>query len=318
MSTLTQLGYAIAVDVHRNFRRAAKACAVSQPTLSTQLQKLEDELGVILFDRKRLPVTPTAAGALLLAQFREVVAAHARIDEVVDALSGRVAGPYRLGIIPTMAPTILPRLVPPFIATYPQVELFVEELTTPEIIRRLHTEALDGAILATPLNEPSLVEHPIGAEDFVVFHAAQSHFDADPDGRIAVADLPTEQLIVMREGHCLRTQALDLCALGDAAGATHRFHIEAGSVATLCAMVQQGPYFTILPALAAREMAAAGHGALIKEIAGEVPFREIAFVTRAAESRRGIRAALLEAARAALAPLTRTERPRRARPIAPR
>lgn len=283
-----------------------------------QLQKLEGELGVQLFDRKQQPVVPTKAGALLLAQFREVLAAHARIDDVVDTLNGRIAGPYRLGIIPTMAPTVLPRLVPDVIAAHPQLDLYVEELTTPEIIARLHSEALDGAILATPLHEDGLIEHPVCAEDFVVFHAEDGGIETDAEGRVRVDDLPTEQLIVMRDGHCLRTQTLDLCALGDAADAAHRFHIEAGSVATLCAMVRQGPYFTILPALAAQEMRGAGYGALIKEIAGEVPFRQIAFVTRQAESRRGIRAALVDAARAVLEPLSAAHRPRRATPVPPR
>lgn len=313
-STLTQLTYAVAVDRHRNFRKAAKACFVTQPTLSMQLQKLEDALGVVLFDRSRKPVAPTAEGEVLLEQFRVVLREHAQIDELLQQLRGVVAGSYRLGIIPTMAPTVLPALIPPFISAFPEVELHVEELTTDEIIRRLEEETLDGGILATPLNHPKLTEYPIVDEDFVVFHAPHAALPTTAQGRVQLEELPLEKLIVMRQGHCLRTQAMDLCALGEVASEKQRFTLEAGSLATLCRMVREGPFFTVLPSMAAEEMREQGHGELIKPIAEPIPFREIALVARRKESRRAVREALLSIATERLAQ-PKTER--RLKPVKP-
>lgn len=300
MSTLTQLGYAVAVDRHRSFGRAAKACFVTQPTLSTQLLKLEDELGVTLFDRSRKPVVPTPEGAPLLAQFRRVLSEHARIQELVDELQGDVCGTYRLGIIPTMAPTILPRLIPDFLAAHPAVELHIEELTTQAIIAGLLNDNLDGGILATPLDDPRIYELPVAREDLLVYHSAQLPLTTNDEGRVSLETLPMDRLIVMREGHCLRTQVLDLCALGDQADSSRRFTLEAGSMATLCNMVRRGHWFTILPALAAHELAASGQADQVKPLAGLVPFREVSLVTRRTENRRAVREALLAEAKRAL------------------
>lgn len=317
MATLSQLGYALAVDQHRNFRRAAEASFVSQPTLSMQLKKLEDELEVVLFDRSRKPVVPTRDGVALLEQFRSVLREYERIDELVQEQRGVVAGPYRLGIIPTMAPTILPRIVPDFVATHGRVELHIEELTTAQIIERLNEETLDGGILATPLEAPTLTEFPLYREPFVVFHSPTTKLRTDGQGRVRLDALPLERLMVMREGHCLRTQTLDLCALGAEASESQGFVLEAGSIATLCAMVQKGPYFTILPSLAADELASRGLGDLIKSIAGKAPFREVALVTRRLESRRAIREALIDLAREVLEPLEDKRRHHRQQPVPP-
>jgi len=317
MATLSQLAYALAVDRHRGFRRAAKASFVSQPTLSMQLAKLEDELGVVLFDRSRKPVVPTREGAVLLEQFRAVMREYERIDEVMQELRGVIAGPYRLGIIPTMAPTVLPLVVPPFVAAHGKVELSIEELTTAQIIERLKDETLDGGILAAPLHVPTLQEYPLYREQFVVFHSETIELLTDSRGRVRLDALPLERLMVMREGHCLRTQTLDLCALGAEASETQGFVLEAGSLATLCAMVQNGPYFTILPALAAHELAARGLGEQIKSIAGKAPFREVALVTRRLENRRAIREALIDVARTILEPLEDKRRRLRAEPVEP-
>jgi len=317
VATLSQFGYALAVDRHRNFRRAAKACFISQPTLSMQLAKLEDELAVVLFDRSRRPVVPTREGAVLLEQFRTVMREYERIEEVVQELRGVIAGPYRLGIIPTMAPTILPLVVPRFVAAHPAVEIQIEELTTARIVERLAQETLDGGMLATPLHVPTLTEYAICREQFVVFHSPTIELRTDAQGRVRLDALPLERLMVMREGHCLRTQTLDLCALGAEASETQGFVLEAGSLATLCAMVQNGPYFTILPALAAAELEARGLGDLIKSIAGKAPFREVALVTRRIENRRAIREALIDVAREALEPLEDKRRRLRAQPVEP-
>lgn len=317
MATLRQLEYALALQEHRNFVRAAEACEVGQPTLSTQLQKLEDELGIVLFDRSRKPVEPTDDGSKLLDQFRRVMRENDRIEEVVYELRGVVAGPYRLGIIPTMAPTILPNLVAAMSKKHPEVELRLEELTTQEIIARLQQETLDGGILATPLGHPKICEFPICREDFVVYHASQLELPTDKDGRVRLARLPLEKLVVMRDGHCLRTQTLDLCQLDRKAEHTQHFTFEAGSLGTLCRMVEQGPFFTVLPKLAAADLESRGLGKYIKPIAGSVPYRQIAIVAHRAATRRAIREVIGDVCAQILRHAENKDRRHRGEPVRP-
>jgi len=317
MYTLTQIKYAIAVDQHRNFSRAARASNVSQPTLSMQLQKLESQLDMVIFDRSRKPVVPTREGEVLLKQFRKVLAEQEQIDEVIATMRGVLEGPFRLGIIPTMAPSLLPRIVPGFVEAHPLVILHIEELTTADIIRRLCEDSLDAGILATPLNEPRLSEFPLFREEFQVFHSPLMDVHTDETGRVALEDLPSDRLMVMRAGHCLRTQTLDLCALGDTASLGHGFRLEAGSLASLCAMVGTGPFFTVLPALNAAELNRQGLKPQVKEIAGDIPYREVSLVTRRLENRRAVRAALIEHAQTVLSPLEASQHRQRKEPVAP-
>ncbi len=316
MATLTQLGYAVAVERERNFARAAATCFVTQPTLSMQLHKLEEELGVVLFDRSRKPVAPTNEGKALLTQFRAVLREHDRIDDVLRELRGVVGGVYRLGVIPTMAPYVLPRLLPAFRAAYPEVELHIDEVTTEEIVRRLVDETLDGGILATPLGDRRIEEFPICEEDFLVYQSPDVQLPTDAKGRVRLDELPVEKLLVMREGHCLRTQTLDLCSLGEDASQSQGFVMEAGSLVTLCKMVRQGPFFTVIPAMAAADLSQAGDAELVKEIAQRVPYRQISLVVHRAQTRQAVRDALLEVATEQLrAPKSR--RRREADPVVP-
>lgn len=315
--TLTQLGYALAVDRYRNFGQAAKACFVTQPTLSMQLQKLEAELGVVLFDRSRKPVVPTPEGEVLLPQFRAVLRQRDRVTELVDELQGVVAGSYRLAVIPSMATTVLPRVLGDFVASHPRVELHVEELVTAEIVQRLVDETLDGAIVATPLLDPRLTEYPLAREELVVYHADDASLALDSDGAVRLDATPLDHLLVMRQGHCLRNQTLDLCAMGQTAMRSQPLVMEATSLATLCRIVHLGPYFTVLPGLVAADLAAAGETDRIKPIAGEVPYRQIGLVVRRTERRRAVREALATAAARALPALATPGRTPRPRPVPP-
>ncbi|MEM6956187.1 MAG: LysR substrate-binding domain-containing protein [Myxococcota bacterium] len=316
MASLTQFRYAVAVAERRHFGRAAKDCFVSQPTLSTQLSKLEEELGVVLFDRSRKPVSVTDAGSVLIDQFRAVLQEVDRIEEITHELQGVIAGRYRLGVIPTIAPHALPRILPRFSRAYPEVELIVSERTTDEIIAGLMDESLDGGLLASPLDEAGIVEFPIGREDFVAFHAPNVVLPMDGEGRVVLGDVPTEQLLLMQEGHCLRTQVVDLCSLP----VVQNFTIAAGSLGTLVNMVRAGDYFTVLPAMAASELSELGFGDCIKPIAGAVPFRELAIAVRRRQARRAIREALVQVATEALAPALQNEdgRQRQASAVRPR
>lgn len=317
LGTLTQMHYAVELDRLRSFQKAAKACFVTQPTLSMQIQKLEDSLGLVLFDRSRKPVAPTESGQEVLNQFRVILRESERVQDIIQAQQGEVAGIYRLAIIPTMAPTILPRILRPFLEAYPKVELHIEELQTPKIIERLHDETLDGGILATPLGLQSLHESPFFREPLMVYHAAELDVPTDKRGRVVLEELPSDQLLVMQEGHCLRTQTLDLCAMGKAAVEAQRFRLDAGSVATLVQLVGQGPYFTVVPALTAQDLQHQGLSQQIKEVSGQVPFREVAMVSRRVEHRRAIREAIIQIADATLKASHKSRRPFRSDPMAP-
>ncbi len=167
--TLTQLNYILAVDRCRNFAQAARECFVTQPTLSMQIQKLEDYLQIIIFDRSKTPVEPTPMGKKVLKYAQKVMGAANELEELGKSLRGEVSGEFILAIIPTLAPYILPLFVNKFLDKYPDVELKIYEYQTDEIIRFLREGKIDGAILATPLEEKDINERPLFLEPFSVF-----------------------------------------------------------------------------------------------------------------------------------------------------
>ena len=164
--TIQQLEYLIAVDKHRHFGQAAESCFVTQPTLSAQLSKLENELGVILFDRSKMPVIPTEIGVQIIAQAKKVVSESRGVLELVAQLKGDISGTIKLGIIPTLAPYLLYRFVRSFLEKYPNVKLDVQEMVTEEVVKRLKNHELDMGIIVTPLGESGIVEKPMFYEKF--------------------------------------------------------------------------------------------------------------------------------------------------------
>lgn len=214
--TLTQLAYLVAVDAHQHFGRAAESCNVTQPTLSMQLRKLERTLGVLLFDRSRVPVVPTEVGSLVIAQARVALREAARILDVRDAAAGIVAGELRLGVIPTLAPYLLPRVLPVLAHDYPQLELIIEERVTDDILDGLRRDTLDAGVVASPVTSPNLIERVLFSEPFVGYVSA-SHRLARRRS-ISAADLSLDDLWLLAEGHCFRTQTVQLCSERSARG----------------------------------------------------------------------------------------------------
>ena len=304
MASLTQFQYALAIDQNRNFQKAADACFVTQPTLSMQLKKLEDELGVILFDRSRKPVEPTLDGLVILEQMRKVLYEVDVIEDLCDQVKGVISGEYILGVIPTIAPMILPRVIPSFMSKYPQVKLRIIELSTDEIIEGLVKERLHAGILATPLEDLRLTEYPVGREPFMVYHSSELSLKTNADGTVNIHNLPTERLILMNEGHCLRAQVIDLCLLKSQKTDLISFTLEAGSLSTLMRMVSKGPFFTILPALAIQDLGGTELKELFKLIADPVPYRELSVVCYRTESRKVIRNGLIDLCTSALSDLS--------------
>ncbi len=308
--TLTQMRYAVAVEEARSFRRAAEKSHVSQSGLSMQIQKLEELLGVLLFDRSRKPVMVTDAGALALTQMRLVLRETERLAQVVAA-HGEPSGLYRLGVIPTLAASVLPLFLRALVERYPQIELTVEELKTEEIVARLQSDTLDAGIAATPLEVPGLKETPLGYEKLYAYLAP-----ADPllkKKSVTGEELQRRELWLMPEGHCFRTQVLWLCERPPAA--QPRIHFESGSFETLVRLVDDGLGATVLPALVVDTLDGARHQRT-RPIRRPVPVREIGLVTARTQLRRKVNEALAalvrERLREALGP-----KPRRAEVLPP-
>jgi LysR family hydrogen peroxide-inducible transcriptional activator len=275
--TLTQLSYIVAVFQTRNFGSAARACFVSQPTLSMQIQKLEDDLGVILFDRSKKPVEPTAIGRKVIEQAQISLQEVLRIEELIKAEKGEISGPFNLGIIPTLAPYLLPLFLEKFTTNYPGVNLIIEELQTSQIIKKLKEDQLDAGILATPLNINGIAEKPIFNEPFLAY--------LSPDhpllslGQLSENDLSLNDIWLLNEGHCFRDQAIEICKKIKGKGSKPRNLIfESGNLETLKRLVDQKFGYTLLPWLATLGMSATEKKKKIRFFRAPIPAREVSII----------------------------------------
>jgi len=288
--TLTQLNYIIAVDRCRNFAQAAKECFVTQPTLSMQIQKLEDYLQIIIFDRSKTPVEPTPMGKKVLEHARKVMTNAQQLEELSKSLRGEVKGEFILSVIPTLAPYILPLFVQKFVQDFPEVELKIYENQTDEIIRLLKDGKIDGAILAAPLEVKELTEEHIFYEPFKIFlspdHALLKKKNVDEK------ELNLGEAWLLKEGHCLRAQALQLCQVKKTSDNKHLF-FEAGSLETLINMVKSSNGFTVLPYLATMNLSDKD-SKLLKDFKNAVPVRDICFVTGPHSMKKSVEKALMK------------------------
>jgi LysR family hydrogen peroxide-inducible transcriptional activator len=250
--TITQLEYIVAVDTYRSFVLAAEKCFVTQPTLSMQVQKLEDTLGVKLFDRSKQPVTPTEIGIEIIEQARIVLAEGEKIKEIITDRQKELSGELKVGIIPTVSPYILPKIITGFVQKYPLVKLIVWEHTTEEIVQQLKLGTLDCGIMSTPLRETSLTEIPVFYENFVAY--VSKHSKLSKKKNITPDDIDMEEIWVLNEGHCMREQVLNICQRRRATKSFLHFEYNTGSVETLKRMVEQNNGATILPELALAEL----------------------------------------------------------------
>ncbi len=288
--TLTQLNYIVAVDRCRNFAQAARECFVTQPTLSMQIQKLEDYLQIIIFDRAKTPVAPTPMGKKVLEYAKKVLHGAQELEELSKSLRGEVAGEYHLSIIPTLAPYVLPLFVQKFSEEFPKVELRIYEHQTQEIVRYLKDGKVDGAILATPLEEKDLTEEHLFNEPFEVF-LSPGH-DLLKKKAIDEKDLDVREAWLLKEGHCMRSQALQLCQVKKDARERQLF-FEAGSIETLVNMVKSTKGFTVLPHLAGLNLSDQDRK-LLRGFKGHAPVRSIDFVTGPLSMKKSIDRALVK------------------------
>lgn len=271
--TLTQLEYIVALDTYRHFVLASEKCFVTQPTLSMQIQKLEEELGVKIFDRTKQPVIPTEIGASIIAQARIVLRDAGLIRQLISEQQDSMSGEIRIGIIPTIAPYLLPPLFKNIREKYPQVNLLVREIITEEIVQELKNNRLDCGIVVTPLKDSSIKEDVLFYEELFVY---VSKNNALYDKKYV---LPTEidpnQLWLLEEGHCFRSQILNLCELQKFSGLNFRY--ETGNIETLKRMVDKSDGITILPELAVMEFTKP-QLKFVKQLKEPRPAREVSLV----------------------------------------
>ncbi|MCB0698384.1 MAG: LysR family transcriptional regulator [Chitinophagales bacterium] len=250
--TITQLEYVVAVATYKSFVAAAEKCFVTQPTLSMQIQKLEDELGVKLFDRNKHPIGITAMGEAIVQQAQIILAECEKINELIQTQQSTVSGTFRLAVIPTIAPYLLPGLLESYHQDYPEVKLIVNEMETNEILVALKNNEIDAALLSTPLEENGIKEYPLFTEPLVAYfskdEAALKKRLVSPD------DIALDRIWLLNEGHCLRNQVLDLCSDQVKKMQKERpYKYESSNVETLRKMVDRNKGLTILPELATTE-----------------------------------------------------------------
>jgi len=273
--TFVQLEYVVAVDTYRHFASAAEHCFVTQPTLSMQVQKLEEELGVKLFDRSKQPVVPTEIGVEIIEQARRILSEKNVISELVQTKKDIITGELRIGIIPTLAPYLLPLFVQSFAKKYPHIKLIVQEMMTEYIITRLREGRIDVGILVTPLQENGIKEHVLFYEELLAYVSRKNA--AYKKTYVLAQDIDPEKLWLMEEGHCFRSQIVNLCELRRASEMGTHFEYEAGSIETLRRMVDMNDGITILPELTTLDMTAR-QLQLIRHFKKPAPMREVSIV----------------------------------------
>lgn len=298
MMSLTQLEYIVAVEKCRNFRMAAKSCHVTQPTLSMQIQKLEDHLGVIIFDRSSQPIQATPIGQKILDQSRVILSQAALLTELISEEKKSIEGDIRLAVIPTLAPYLLPLFVEDLGRKYPRLRLHVEESKTEDIVLALKKNQIDMGLLVTPLNEDHLQEHQLFKEPFHVYAAQASPLAKKK--LMTDDDLNHERLLLLAEGHCMREQMVRICLKhrGRPSSEEEALQFESGSIETLCHLVEKGLGFTVIPHLA-KTWRESPRGVVIP-FAEPVPVREVSLVTHRSFARQSLLKALEETIRATL------------------
>ncbi len=284
--TLVQLKYVVAVDTYRHFAIAAEHCFVTQPTLSMQISKMEKELDILLFDRSKHPVEPTEIGARLIKQARVILQEASRIDDIVRGSKATLSGDFRLGIIPTVSPNLLPRFLRAMTEKHPEIKLKVEELTTEQIISKLDKDQLDAGIMATPLDDNRLIELPLYHEPFMAFIPTDHRLENEDF--ILHSELKIGDMLLLKNGHCFRQHVINLCGSAFPDHPNHdAFEFESGNFETLIRLSMQGFGMTLLPYLTALDLPEE-QKKFLKPIEHPQPTREISIVYNKAQLKLGL------------------------------
>ncbi len=279
MASLTQLEYVLAVEKHRHFGKAAKACHVSQPTLSQQIQKLEDDLDIVIFDRLQKPVIPTQEGIKFINQAKIVINEHERLLHFAKSGAEGVTGDFRLAIIPTISSFLIPYFIGDFAKHFPKVELFIEEYKTETIINELKNDRIDGAILATPTGETGFKEHPLYYEPMVVYAAANHPLLKKT--KINPKDMDASELWLLKDGNCFKNQVANFCRISPTADTVFtNIHFQSGNLEVLKNIVFHTRGYTLIPAMMMQFMSKSEVEKHVRPFSGPAPVREVSFVYR--------------------------------------
>lgn len=280
--SIRQLEYLVAVAGTLHFGRAAKSCAITQPALSAQIQALEEDLGVQIFERSRRRVTVTRPGEPVIERARAALRA---IDDLVETARGArdpLTGPLHLGVIPTIAPYLLPRWLPVVRESYPDLQLFLHEDQTMRLVQGLREGKLDLLLLALPVQGSDLEAMALFNEPFVLAAPASHRLVSMRRKQVRESDLADEQVLLLEDGHCLRDQALAVCQL---AGAREAEHVRASSLNTLVQMVANGLGITLLPTSAVSVEVRGQTDIAIRPFKAPPPSRDVGLVWRRASAR---------------------------------
>ena len=272
--TITQLKYTLAVAEHKNFTVAAENCFVTQPTLSMQIQKLEEELDAKIFNRSKKPIQLTPVGEKIVEQAKVIVDESNRILDIVHQQKGYVGGEFKLGIIPTVMPTLLPMFLKVFTRRYPKVQLIIEELTTEEIVRKLTDGHIDAGLAATPLENESIKERVLYYEPFVGLIPEEHRLYNNE--KITTEDLEIEDILLLEDGHCFKDSIINLCRTNKKDNGKH-FQLESGSFDTLIKLSKDGLGMTLLPYLNTLDLSE-GDKKHLREFETPPPAREVSLI----------------------------------------
>lgn len=275
MITLIQLEYIIAVDKHKNFVKASEACFVTQPTLSMQIKKLEDDLGVLIFDRTKKPVIATEVGRQIIDQSKIILHQSQQIAEIINQFHQKISGKIRIGIIPTLAPYLLPRFAGNFKRKYPEVQFSIHEMITEKIAAELLNDQLDAGIFVTPYHDPRLQERPVFYEEMKIYANADHRLIKQTE--IMVKDVETPEIWLLSDGHCFRDQVINLCSISELGSNELPFEFEGGSLDTLMKIIDKEGGFTLLPEIAVMDLPEAKQ-VQIRSFDQYTPLREVSLV----------------------------------------
>jgi len=278
MPTLTQLEYIVTVERLKHFGNAARACHVSQPSLSMQIMKVEDEVGIKIFDRLKKPVLATEKGRRFIEQAKTILREHKKLLDLAKSDAAQLSGDFRLAIIPTLTPYLLPLFIEDFSLKCPNVRLKVDELKTEVIIRELNEDALDAAILATPLNETGIRERPLFYEPFSLY-VNGTHALARAK-RIREKELDGSDMWLLQDGHCLRNQVVKVCSIKREKGVFKNVHFEGGNLETLRYLIRTSRGCTLMPRLFLNTLSESEKREFVREFEHPAPHREVSLVYR--------------------------------------
>ncbi len=270
--TLQQLKYIVALDHKRHYIKAAEECFVTQPTLTIQVKKLEEEIGTIIFDRNTIPLTPTPIGKILIAKAKSILREANEFNEIAYSNTSGITGQYTLGIIPTIAPYLLPLFLESFLKNNPLTKLIIKEMQTELIINALHNGTLDIGIVSTPLEDKMIREINLYQEPFLLYCKNKETFSASEI--VNQDDLTPDNLLILEEGHCFRNQVLNICK--DSKNNKNKsFLFESGSIQTIKNLVKADLGYTLVPELSITDQSEQQH---IKHFEDPKPTREVSIV----------------------------------------